>query len=206
MCQPPPPCSASNLQQRSAEPSNNKQIGNRLFYNDTKDQALHHFALLMEGTWRHLADQQKQGKQGKQGKQDTCDPKTSRDVSLSYRSYRIPYLPNFDVPRQLLTAGADAMACAASGATAVSLAARNQDKAMLRYQAEARTIAAEVMQCFVDRYISYDYRWHLVSKDIYLGDSAEILILWFTWFAMSVKEHPAETFWRAEVEEPGRIH
>ena len=54
------------------------------------------------------------------------------------------------MPRQLLTAGADAMACAASGASAVSLAARNQDKAMLRYQAKARTAAGEVLQCLVD--------------------------------------------------------
>ena len=54
------------------------------------------------------------------------------------------------MPRQLLTAGADAMACAPSGATAVSLAARNQDEAMLRYQAEAKTAEGEVLQCLVD--------------------------------------------------------
>ena len=43
-----------------------------------------------------------------------------------------PLPMNHSQPRQLLIAGADANAQAVSGATAVTLAARNQDKAMLR--------------------------------------------------------------------------
>ena len=205
MFQPPPPCSASNLQQRSAEPSNNKQIGNRLFYNDTKDQALHHFALLMEGTWRHPADQQKQGKLGKLGKQDTCDPKTSRDVSPSYRSYRIsqtlmcPGSCWLLVPMPWLAQHPEPLPCPW----------QREIKTRPCYVTRRKRGQLQLKLCSVlltDIYIIYDYRWHLVSKDIYLGYSAEIHILWFTWFTISVKEHPAEPFWRAKVEEPGRIH